>query len=352
MKIASMESSSTSSYGLPRAPPPLARPLVIAFKDAQIDLIEPGRFTVVLEVTADEETAKLAERRGVGPLWLGTLRSNDLGFTIQLPTRRNLDRTLAQIGSEDTAVALRAIEKASANCDRAAVPALLRVLASERGARPAADALGRIQDTSLLPQLESLYHTTRQGEIQRIVLETMQGLELGDRVASLLVETVRSGVSWESRQYAAREVGMYKIARGADALIAAAREEEQPVRYSAIDGLGLLGQTQDVTLKAKIVAVLLDLLKNDPDRTIRGRAASALGQIADPSTIPALIAALRDSDNFAGADADDALRRFAGREALEPLREYAATAEEESQRQTARGAISEIEARLQHPEGQ
>lgn len=333
--------------------PSIARRIVIDFTDVHIDIIQTGRFTVALELTADEKVAKLAERMGVGPIWPGTLKSNDIGFTTTVPTRRNLDRAIREIGSEDTAVALRAVEKVSANCDPRAVPALLTTLKTENGAlvRPAASALARIQDTSILPQLESIYRTTRQGEIQRIVLETMHSLQPGDRVVSLLIETVRSGVTQKSRKYAAYQIGLRKLAQGADAVIAAAKEEERPVRYSAIDGLGLLGQTQDANLRAKIVAVLLDILRNDGDRTMRGRAAGSLGQIGDPSTIPALIEALHDPNNFVGADAAHALRRFAGEEALEPLRQFAAAAETESQRQAATTAISEIQARLQRQEG-
>jgi len=305
--------------------PSIARRIVIDFRDAHIDIVQTGRFTVALELTADEKVAKLAERMDVGPIWPGTLRSNDIGFTIAVPTRRNLDRAIRDIGSEDTAVALRAIEKVSANCDPRAVPALLRTLKAETGAlvRPAAGALARIQDTSILPQLESIYRTTRQGEIQRIVLETMRSLQANEQVESLLIEAVRSGVTWEAREYAAYEIGVRKLVQGADAVIAAAREEEKPVRYSAIDGLGLLGQTEDADLRAKIVAVLLD----------------------------ALIEALHDANNFVGAAAAHALRRFAGEEALEPLRQFAATAETESQRQAATWAISEIQARLQRQEG-
>ena len=333
--------------------PSIARRIVINFRDVHIDIIQTGRFTVALELTADEKVAKRAEPMDVGPIWPGTLRSNDIGFTTAVPTRRNLDIAIREIGSEDTAVALRAIEKVSANCDPRAVPALLRTLKTENGAlvRPAASALARIQDTSILPQLESIYRTTRQGEIQRIVLETMQSLQAGDREVSLLIETVRSGVTWEARKYAAYEIGFRKLTQGADAVIAAAKEEERPVRFSAIDGLGLLGQTQDANLRAKIVAVLLDILRNDGDRTIRGRAAGPLGQIGDPSTIPALIEALHDPNNFVGAAAADALRRFAGEEALEPLRQFAAAAETESQRRAATTAISGIQARLQRQEG-
>ncbi len=333
--------------------PSIARRIVIAFTDVHIDIIQTGRFTVALELTADEKVAKLAERMGVGPIWPGTLRSNDIGFTTTVPTRRNLDRAIREIGSEDTAVALRAIEMVGANCDPRAVPALLRALKTENWAlvRPAASALARIQDTSIVPQLEDIYRTTQQGEIQRIVLETMQSLQPGDRVVSLLIETVRSGVTWESRRYAAYKIGVRKLAQGADALIAAARQEEDTVRWSAIDGLGLLGQTQDANLRAKIVTVLLGILRNDGDRTMRGRAAGSLGQIGDPSTIPALIEALHDPNNFVGASGANALRRFAGEEALEPLRQFAAVAETESQRQAATTAISEIQARLQRQEG-
>ncbi len=334
--------------------PSIARRIVIDFRDVRIDIIQAGRFTAALELTADEKVAKRAEPMGEGPIWPGTLRSNDIGFTTTVPTRRNLDRAIREIGSEDTAVALRAIEKVSANCDPRAVPALLRILTTENGAlvRPAASALARIQDTSILPQLESIYRTTRQGEIQRIVLETMQSLQAGDREVSLLIETVRSGVTQKSRKYAAYETGVRKLTQGADAVIAAAKEEERPVRYSAIDGLGLLGQTQDANLRAKIVAVLLDILRNDGDRTMRGRAAGSLGQIGDPSTIPALIEALHDPNNFVGAAAADALRRFAGEKALEPLRQFATAAETESQRRAATWAISEIQTRLQRQEGQ
>jgi len=328
--------------------PSIARRIVIAFTDVHIDIIQTGRFTVALELTADEKVARSAEGIGVGPVWTGTLRSNALGFTVSVPTRRYLDRAISEIESENKDIALRAIEMVAANCDPAAVPALLGTIEAEKPGlvRPAASALARIQDTSILPQLESIYRTTQQGEIQRIVLETMQSVQPGDRVVSLLIETVRSGVTWESRRYAAYQIGLRKLAQGADALIAAARQEENTVRWSAIDGLGLLARTQDADLRAKIVTVLLDLLKNDGDRTMRGRAAGSLEQIGDPSTVPALIEALHDPNNFVGADAANALSRFAGEEALEPLRQFAAAAETESQRRAATTAISEIQARL------
>lgn len=84
------------------------------------------------------------------------------------------------------------------------------------------------------------------------------------------------------------------------ALVALARSPDAYVRWKAAWGLGRVrGSTEVVT----------DLL-GDVDIDVRREAAHSLGQLSDPASIPALLAAQHDANSFVRRWASDALRQF------------------------------------------
>lgn len=73
--------------------------------------------------------------------------------------------------------------------------------------------------------------------------------------------------------------------------------KEVQVRKSAVDALAKLAREERPALHAASTAALIEVLKNDDSATVRGEAASALGNYRDnpPVAIPALILALDDN---------------------------------------------------------
>ena len=81
-------------------------------------------------------------------------------------------------------------------------------------------------------------------------------------------------------------------ARGAafKALSALLRDSDASVRYQAVDAFSRLHERRAVPL-------LIKLMKGDTDELVRGHAAFALGEIADPAAFDALKSVLKDDGN-------------------------------------------------------
>ena len=100
------------------------------------------------------------------------------------------------------------------------------------------------------------------------------------------------------------------------AILATIEDPEPTVQRAAIDALG----DHDAPEPGRIVAPVASILGSHRDWSIRTQAAAALGRLARPEAVPALIAALRNDDYaFVREAAAHALARISGPEALRAL---------------------------------
>jgi HEAT repeat protein len=218
----------------------------------------------------------------------------------------------------------------------------------------AAAALGSIHDTSAVPDLLALYKRFAgrtdpvSGEFARCVLDAWSALEPDEqKKAALFVEVLGSDAAVEARSSMAWRLVRLKHPQRIPALLAAARDNDPRMQWSAIDVLGSVARETPGEAEPQIAAALIDLLKNAPDQTVRSRAAGALGNVADKAVVPALVAALKDPNHFVGASAAHSLGGLAGPEAIPALEEFAKGAEQKGQADAAKQAIERIKQR--HP---
>jgi HEAT repeat protein len=330
---------------------PATRAVMIDFHDVGFLAEGPGKFSATLHLSADEKTVEQGKHFGFDEVWTGELAGNAVAFSMRPMTREELDGFIAQVrfGKEDEQRA--AIEVLSANADRNAVGALMGILTvgTEPHLRAAADALVRIHDTSVLPDLLALYRLRskygdeRAGELQSILLNAIRGLQADQKkLGDLFIDVLKSDASVEARQTAAWNLAMSDHPQALEALIAAAKTHEPRMQYAAIDALTTLGHRRG---KEKAVPPLIDILKTDPEGSVRGRAANALGQLGDKSAVPVLVEALKDPDQFVGSYAAHGLGMLGDAAAIPALEAYEKSAEKDSQKQAARRAIELIRQR-------
>lgn len=332
------------------------RPLLIDFRDIAVQIGQAGRFTVSLRLAADEKTVEMGTNYGFANIWTGELVSNEVEFSIRPMQRKELNKVIRQLRTGDSDAKGEAIEILKANCDEQAVDALMGEFHSGGNLhlRAVSDALVRIQDTSVLPDLLDMYRLSvryggeRAGERQLIILLTVRGLEADEeKMDKLLMDVVRSGASVEARAYAARTLGWRKSAEVLAVLVEAAKKPEPRMQWAAIDTLGSIGSRLEVSDKGKIIEPLAQIMRNDPDSRVRKRAVSGLGQVGSELVVPILTEALKDPDLWVGAGAANYLGRHAGPDVIDELNEYLERAEKQSQTRAAEEAIKFIRQRAQ-----
>jgi len=192
---------------------------------------------------------------------------------------RGVEDLIKDLGNEDPAVSVKAIAELVA-MGKTAVPALMKVfLAGDELAAPdAADALGKIGDKSIAPDLiEALRQPNIRGWA-RDVLDKLVDKSMAPRFAKLLKEEKKEGEE--------------------EALV------DPFVRNYAIEALGKLGGPEART-------ALVDLLTAE-DYGTRRRAAAALGTMRDVQTVPALMDKLTDDCPWVSHEAWLSLKRITG----------------------------------------
>ena len=330
---------------------PSDRPVLIDFHDVAHHSERPGRFTATLRLKADDKTVKQGKAFGFDAIWSGELASNTVTFTIRRMTREELDALIAQVRFGNEKEKRAAIDVLSANADRKAVPALMGIMTEGKGpyVRVASDALIRVQDTSVIPDLLALYRLkakygdARSGELHATLLRTIGGLEPDKRkLGDLYVEVLKSDTSISARNTAAWSLAMHEHPQALEALVAVAKKHEPRMQLTAINALTTFGHRRG---REKVVAPLREVLKTDPNSKVRGRAAYSLGQLGDKSAVPLLIEALKDEDRFAGAQAAHAMGALADADVIPALEAYERSASTAGQKRTARGAIERIRRR-------
>ena len=333
---------------------PAERALILDTGDMAHAIDRPGKFTAHIHLAADAKTVAEGKRYGVEPVWTGELDSNVVAFSVRRMSREELDGLIAKLRTGTEEEQREAIQVLAANADRQAAPALLAILRKGPGPleRAAADALGAIQQTSVVPGLLALYKRfadrgdRTSGEFKQCVLQAIQALTPDrERLADLFVSILKSDAATETRSYAAWQLPWLKHRERIPALLAAAKGADRRMQWAAIDVLGSVAERAPGEARSQIAAALVEILQKDPDRTVRSRAAGALGNVADKSVVPALVAALKDPNHFVGSYAAHSLGRLAGPDAIPALEAFAKSAERKSQADAAKRAIERIQQR-------
>lgn len=325
------------------------RAIILDFGDVVFSPMHPGDFALSFRYPSEGFGKGYGMYPADDSVWKAKLSSGAVPFSLRMMTREKLDRNLGLLRSGSAEEKSQAAKVAGANHDRQAAPALLDLLEDVQLSQVAGDNLCGIQDTSVIPQLVSLHHRTKSGDVQRVALEVLICLKgpQSEDLLSLLTETLKSGVSYVSKSYAAYQIATYSFFEGVPALVQAAKDGDPIVQRAAIDALGILGERLPADKKSQVTAPLVHIMESATDRTVRGRAASSLGQAGDKTVVPALMKALDDPNLWVGADAANALARLGGLEAIPALQRYQSRAEQESQARAAREAILTIRHRIQ-----
>lgn len=204
------------------------------------------------------------------------------GAWAQAPEARpdaSVEALCQKLGNEDPAVSVAAIAEL-VKIGKPAVPSLMKVFLAgdELGAPDAADALGKIGDTSIVPEMVAALKQPHLRGWARDVLDKLVDRTMAPGFIKLLKDEPREGV------------------------------EEVPVdlfvRNYAIEVLGKLGGRDALN-------ALCDLLKAD-DYATRRRAAAALGLMRDMKAVPSLLERLTDDCPWVSHEAWLSLKTITG----------------------------------------
>jgi len=330
------------------------RPILICSQDAAHDIGKPGKFTARLHLAADEKIVAQGKEFGLEPVWTGELDSNTVAFSVRRMTREELDKVIQSLRAGTEEKQKEAIKVVGANADRHAVPALMEILTKGPGplARPAANALVGIQDTSVIPDLLALYKLLARyrrddpHQFLPLILRTIGALEPDRRkTADLFIGILKSDAPVIARVCAAQELLHRDHPQRLAALVEAIRDKEPRLRMAVARVLGSLASQVPAAAKPKFTAPLVECLRADADSTVRKIAAGALGVSGDRSAAPALVAALKDPDPYVAVSAAIPLGRLAGPEAIPALEAFAKAAKHKRHAAAAQQAIKFIRQR-------
>ena len=129
----------------------------------------------------------------------------------------------------------------------------------------------------------------------------------------------------EIRRSAIDTTGILNIAlndeKSANILIQTAKDKNNELRWDAINALGWNKKNK------RAVKPLIEILRTDENRDIRGYAASSLGKIGDNQATDALIEALKDEYIILRTKTVEALENIKDKKAIKPLQEALKNAE-------------------------
>ncbi len=239
----------------------------------------------VVRAQAAAALQKVGDVRAV-PALMKLLVDEDLDVCARAAT------TLGELGDRRAAAAL--------------VPLLERAEPEVRGA--AADALGKLADEIAAEPLTRLFHDDTES-VRLKAVSAFRQFRSASATAPLLLLLDDANV--QIRQRAVDSLGEIGNAGSLDRLLVALRADSAvEVRMAAAKALGLLKSPK--ALKALEEAL-------DDDLTVRCRAISALGDIGDASSLPALLAMLKDPTPEVRYHASQSLAEIGHQNSRKPL---------------------------------
>ncbi|MBI1349102.1 hypothetical protein GC163_22765 [bacterium] len=238
------------------------------------------------------------------------VRANAAAALQRLGDKRAVKPLMKLLSDEDADVCSRAAATLGELGDAQATPALLPLLQhSEANVRAAAaEALGRLGDELAAEPLTQLFYDEDENTRLKAV-SAFRRFRSASAVAPLLQLLDDNNVA--IRQRAVDALGeMGNLAALERLIVTLKTDTAVEVRMAAAKALGLLRSP-------KALPVLEEAL--DDELTVRCRCISALGDIGDASTLPALLAMLRDTTPEVRYHASQALAEIGHQNSRKPL---------------------------------
>ncbi|MBI1976160.1 MAG: HEAT repeat domain-containing protein [Candidatus Omnitrophica bacterium] len=270
------------------------------------------------------------------------LKANDFG--------KNVDITdLVTISKEFGADVIAQLQETYQNSDtslRLQVVNALGKIVNERSAEVLVEALGD-QDTQIVQRVGDIFVNQFKGKgIGALIkglkhenkeIRSESALRLGHlrvkEAVDALIDLASQDQESVVRRSAVWALGAIEDARAIPTLVAALGEEDVSLRIDAINALknfkeaavpgllkGIEHEKKEIRsgaayvlgeMKAAVaVELLMQLVQQDKEISVRREAVRALGAIGDARALPALVAALGDSDSSVRSDARNAVKNF------------------------------------------
>jgi HEAT repeat protein len=228
---------------------------------------------------------------------------------------RVTDLLIEQLNSEDLHTRQAAVIALGRIGDRHAVPALVRVLNTEKELMiETAGALAKIGDARAFEALLGLIGhpeaSVRQAAISAI--NSLGHPEMAGRAVALLSDS-----DPRVRESAVKIAGYFGYAECVDLLLERCHDADESVRRAAVEHLPYLDDD-------RITPVLNDALLNGTPK-VRAAAAHAFGRVESAQTLPSLLAAMNDADSWVRYFAARSIGQHGFTEALEALARLANT---------------------------
>lgn len=188
--------------------------------------------------------------------------------------------------------------------DPRAVPGLLESMRDTREDSDvklaAAEALGHIRDSSILPELCSQLGNVDEWASPRLA-KVIAGF--GEDATMPLLNSLDAAPNLNARIWSAQVLGKIRDRRATNALIKRLNDRSEQMRISVANALGDIADN-------RAFRPLVDLILRDPVAAVRSQAATSLGRIGDEGALPLLVNSLGDPEYW---------MRFRALEAIEAL---------------------------------
>ncbi|MEK6645472.1 MAG: HEAT repeat domain-containing protein [Candidatus Firestonebacteria bacterium] len=267
---------------------------VIAFDDINHIILEPGRFKVVFNYKKNEYVFGLYNKdTNIRDLWkdvwIGELFSNTLVFDVRLPAPNEIKEQIEFLRTGNIERKIEAIRFVQANLEKKGVPYLLEILEKGDGKLKglSGDAIWIIGDINAMPKLleiykkKSLKYDNYQdiGE-QRLLLDTIFRLEKDNqKKRDFLIKVINLNPSEEIRCLAVNKFGSsFKDEEAINFLINLLENSEPIIRREVVNSFYYTYYPSNES-KEKMHQVLLNLLENENDTSIRYDVIRTLGKI-------------------------------------------------------------------------
>ncbi|MCW5213624.1 HEAT repeat domain-containing protein, partial [Desulfobulbus sp. TB] len=210
---------------------------------------------------------------------------------------------------------------------------LINLLENKERRVEAADALGRLGDSSVALELVKLLEDKNE-EVRWTVAEALGWLG-NSSVALELIKLLKDDHQ-PVRVYVTEALGRLGDSSAAPELVKLLEDEDEYVRGNTIEALSILGDSSFAPELVKLLA--------DKDDFVRENAAKALSRLGVSSAVPELINSLRDKDLVVRHSVGEALGWLSDRSVLPALVELL-TDDNEDVRASAAFALGELSDR-------
>jgi hypothetical protein len=267
------------------------------------------------------------------PVWEKEIESNKVEFSVSDVTSPRAEEWLSRLaGRGDFADRMEAVEILHAIRPVKSASDILR--APGKGIK----GLKPDEQTELLKVMDRLYRTEEEKQdYARFLFNLLDATEVFPEPKIFACE-------WLAR-------------RGDDTFVpwliryVQALRPEEITRYDALSPLFVLGSSLPPERKKTGTVLLLQIMKDAPEATTRGKAEQYLKAIADPSIIPELVKTLKDPRNRARVAAANVLGAYAGPDVLPALEAMRDETKDKYLIRNAKAAIEAIEKRQNKTSG-